>query len=148
MLGRNALRGRRITVLLAAASASLLLTQTVHADTTIQVQSDANTLGAALGPGVPTEDQLARLDTPDTTGLNFTPVDVGSFGTFTNVPFGSPPGTSVINLPPDDGENGYFKITFNLHAGGPYFQLQGAANVDDIGRVFLNGNPITPDITN
>src|SRR5580692_3886685 len=125
---------------LSAAGATLLLAQTIYADTTIQVQSDANTLCAALGPGVPTDDQLARLNTPDISGLTFAPVDVGDFGTNVNIPPGAPPATSVVNLPPDDGENGYFKVTFNLSAGGPYYQIQGAANVDDVGRVFLNGN--------
>jgi hypothetical protein len=113
---------------------------------TITLQSDASTQAAALGAGTPSAAVLARLDTSDTTGLTFGFVDVGAFGTFTPVPPGAPPGTTVVNIPPGDGENGYFEMSFTLPSSFANIKLTGAANIDDVGRVFLNGNAISPSI--
>ncbi len=112
----------------------------------ITLKSDASTLAAALGPGSPPPDVLARLDTPDISGLAFQPVLVGSYGTYTPVPPGAPPDTAVVNIPPGDGENGYFMMTFQLPDVFDNMQLTGVANVDDFGRVFLNGHPLTAPI--
>jgi hypothetical protein len=114
---------------------------------TLTVQSDASTLAAALGAGVPTPSVEALLDSGDTTGLTFDPVVVGAFGTFTPVPSGAPLTTSVVNIAPGDGESGFFKVTFTLPVGYSSAVLSGAANADDVGRVFLNGNAISPSIT-
>jgi hypothetical protein len=103
----------------------------------ITLKSDASTLAAALGPGAPPPDVLARLDTPDISGLAFLPVLVGSYGTATLVPPGAPPG---------DGENGYFMMSFQFPDVFDNIQLTGVANVDDFGRVFLNGHPLTAPI--
>ncbi len=142
-------RNRRAAMMLTAVCAGLFAIgpATASADTTIQVTSDENTLGAALGPGVPDADLLARLDTPDLIGLSFSPVLVGDFGADAFVPSGAPAGTSVINIAPGDGENGYFQTTFDLPASFDFVQLRGAATVDDGGRVFLNGNAISPSLT-
>ena len=112
----------------------------------ITLKSDASTLAAALGPGAPPPDVLARLDTPDISGLVFQPVLVGSYGTYTPVPPSAPPDTAVVNIPPGDGENGYFMMTFQLTDVFDNIQLTGVANVDDFGRVFLNGHPLTAPI--
>ncbi len=89
---------------------------------------------------------ITNLDSGDTTGLTFEPALVGAFGTGSPVPPGAPAGTTVINIPPGDGENGFYEVTFNLPSGFSAPQLSGSANVDDVGRVFLNGNPISPSI--
>lgn len=113
----------------------------------ITVTSDATTLAAPVGTaGIPSSQDLARLDTADTSGLVFQPALVGAYGTFTGVPQGAPMGTQVINIPSGNGQNGYFKATFTLPAGFTGVQLTGAFNVDDLGRVFLNGNALTPTI--
>ena len=113
---------------------------------TITLKSDASTLAAVLGPGAPSNIILNQLDAGDTSGLTFQPVSVGSFGSYTPVPSGAPSGTLVVNLPPGDGESGFFKFTFVLPAGFQFPNLIGKANVDDLGRVFLNGNPISPSL--
>jgi hypothetical protein len=117
------------------------------AASTLTVQSDANTLAAALGSGEPSPSVLALLDAGDTTGLTFESALVGSYGTFTPVPSGAPLTTSLINIAPGDGENGFFKVTFTLPSGFTNSVLTGAANVDDLGRVFLNGHAISPSLT-
>jgi hypothetical protein len=114
--------------------------------TTITVESDATTLAAALANTSSTSltsAQLAQLNTGNTTGLTFVPVEVGSFGTFTSVPTGAPSTAEVVNIPPGDGESGFFETTFTLSAGFTGASLSGAANVDDFGVVFLNGNALT-----
>jgi hypothetical protein len=116
----------------------------------ITVQSDANTLGAALGPvGAPSPTVETQLDAGDTSGLTFTSAAVGSYGTFTPVPPGAPVGTEVLNIPPaptGDGGNGFFEVTFTLPTGFTGASIMGAANADDLGRVFLNGNPLSPSL--
>jgi len=110
----------------------------------VTLMSDGTILGAGIGPGPPDPAQLAILDSADTTGLTFSPVLVGAYGTFTSPPPGAPAGTLVINISPGDGENGFFMTTFNLPTGFTSVTLSGAANVDDYGQLFLNGNPLTP----
>lgn len=107
----------------------------------ITLKSDSSTLAASLGSA-----PLSNLDTGDSLGLSFTSALVGSFGTNTPVPPGAPPGTSVLNIPPGNGQSGFFEILFNLPGGFSNPQLTGAGNVDDVGRVFLNDNPISPSI--
>lgn len=117
---------------------------------TITVQSDASTLAAGLGPGAPSPANAALLDSGDTTGLTFSLVDPGAEGTFTSVPPGAPAGTLVVNiaLPTlGEGESGFFKTTFTLPSVFSGISLAGAANVDDFGRIFLNGHPISPSPT-
>jgi len=112
---------------------------TIGTPTTITLMSNASTLAAS------TPDE-AVLDTGDTTGLTFVPALEGSFGSFTPVPTGAPAGTEVVNIPPGDGESGFFEVTFTLPAGFTNASLSGAANIDDYGRAFLNGAPISPSI--
>jgi hypothetical protein len=114
----------------------------------VVLKSDSSILGAGLGSGAPDAGQFSRLDGGDVSGLIFQPVTVGSFGSFTPVPNGAPSGTQVINIAPGDGQNGFFKLTFVLPVGFQGINLAGAANVDDYGRVFLNGNPISSSMTN
>jgi len=106
---------------------------TTAANATITLVSDGSTLGSA----VPVNDP--RLSSGDITGLTFSPVTVGAFGTYTPVPGGAPAGTQVIYLTPGDGESGFFMVTFILPTGFSGASFSGAANVDDGGSVFLNG---------
>ncbi len=110
----------------------------------VTVVSDASTLGAATDPSD------SRITTGDISGLTFTPVAPGAYGTFTTPPPGSPTGTIVINLPPAPapdpsdyatlGNSGLFLATFTLPAVYSNISLAGAANVDDYGSAFLNGH--------
>jgi hypothetical protein len=52
----------------------------------------------------------------------------------------------VVNIPPGDGESGFFKVTFTLPSNFGTASLTGAGNVDDVGRVFLNGSAISPSL--
>ncbi|MCX6926670.1 MAG: hypothetical protein NT154_26215 [Verrucomicrobia bacterium] len=111
----------------------------------IFLKSDATTQAAATT-------NLAVLDTGNTAGLTFQPAFVGSYGSWTPVPMTAPSGTEVINIPPGasegkDGQHGFFRILFTLPVLGPNALLTGVANVDDRGRVFLNGKPISPSMT-
>jgi hypothetical protein len=115
---------------------------------TIVLKSDSSILAAGLGSGAPNAGQFSRLDAGEVSGLSFQPVAVGAYGSFTPVPLSAPSGTQVVNIAPGDGQNGFFKLTFLLPAGFEGIQLTGAANVDDYGRVFVNGNPITASMTN
>jgi hypothetical protein len=127
-------------VRLRLAAAGLLLASAITGSPiTITVQSDASTLGATVAAsGDP------RLYSGNISGLSFSPVLVGAFGTFTQPPPGAPSGTQVINLPPGDGESGFFEVTFTLPAGFSGASLNGAGNVDDGGLAFLNGTIISP----
>lgn len=112
------------------------------------LKSNATTQAAAVGDGgYPSSPTLARLDAGDTRGLTFQPASVGSYGTYTPIPPNAPAGTQVVNIPPNDGRNGFFKVTFALPTDFSSPSMNGAANVDDVGRVFLNGVPITPSMT-
>jgi hypothetical protein len=112
----------------------------------VTVQSDANTLAAALGPGSPSNAVIQQLNSGNDTGLTYSPVLVGGFGSFTAIPPGAPAGTSVVNIAPGDGESGFFKVTFTLPTGFSGASLTGVGNVDDSGTVFLNGTAISPAI--
>lgn len=134
-----------LTVLACFACVPAAYAQTV----TITLKSDATTLGAGLGAGFPSTAMSAQLDTPNTSGLTFVPVILGSTEanpTFASPPPGAPAGTVTIDLAPGDGENGYFLTTFVLPTAFTGITLNGAANVDDTGRAFLNGNAISPSI--
>jgi hypothetical protein len=122
-----------------------LLSATARAGT-ITIQSDLNTLATALGPGAPSSAVVQQLDAGNDTGLVYTPALVGGYGSFTSVPSGAPAATSVVNIPPGDGESGFFKVTFTLPSGFGAASLSGAANADDVGRVFLNGTPLSPSL--
>ncbi|MCX6874598.1 MAG: hypothetical protein NTW21_12450 [Verrucomicrobia bacterium] len=111
----------------------------------IYLRSDANTQAAATS-------NLSTLDTGNTVGLTFQPALVGNYGSWTPVPFGAPAGTEVINIPPGasegtDGQHGFFKVSFTLPVLGSNALLTGWANVDDAGRAFLNGEPLSPSLT-
>jgi hypothetical protein len=106
----------------------------------LSVVSDGSTLAASA------PEDASQLNTPAISGLTFSAVAVGGFGTFTPLPSGSPPGTEVVNIAPGDGESGYFLVDFTLPTGVTNVSIAGAANVDDIGRVFLNGNALTPSL--
>jgi hypothetical protein len=113
---------------------------------TVVVKSDGATMSASIGWGIGAAN-TSRLDTPDTSGLEFVPAAVGAFGATIAVPAGAPPGTEVINIAPGGGYNGYFRAAFTLPAsldGITSITLHGAAAADDWGRAFLNGHPITP----
>lgn len=104
-------------------------------------QSDASTLAAEA----PLD--TTALDTANTSGLTFGPAVVGAFGTFTPVPPGAPAATQVINIPPGNGQSGYFEVMFSLPGGFTNASITGALNVDDIGRAFLNGNALTDSLS-
>jgi hypothetical protein len=108
---------------------------------TITLFSSASTLAAS------TPADQSQLNRAKTKGLTFVPVAEGGFGSFTQPPPNSPAGTEAVNIPPGDGESGYFQMTFTLPAGFTSAKLTGSANVDDTGRVFLNGHPLTSSLT-
>ena len=111
----------------------------------ITLKSDAGTLAAALGsPGVPSDDIVRRLDVAAAVGRHtFVPVRVGPHFTSTPIPADAPTGTEVVNIPPGDGRSGYFKVSFVAPKVMSRVQLNGRVHADDVGRVFLNGWPIS-----
>jgi hypothetical protein len=118
--------------------------------TSLFVESDASTLCAAVSSGVPNSTELARLNSGNTTGLTFHSVFPGAQGTFTAVPPGAPATAETISFPlivSSVGPSGFFEVTFDLPTWYNDVQLTGAANVDDKGRVFLNGNAISPGLS-
>lgn len=129
---------------LGAMTLALLWNAGTRADVTITLESDGSTQAAALVEGAPDAAQEAALDTGNTSGLAFQNALVGAYGTFTQPPSGAPAGTKVINIPPGDGESGFFEVMFTLPSGFSNASLSGAGNVDDQGTVFLNGTAITP----
>jgi hypothetical protein len=132
-------------VSLAAALVAATFSGAVRAGS-VTVMSNASTLGAALGPGGPSTATQQQLDAGNDAGLVYTPVVPNISGSFTAVPPGAPAGTQVVNIAPGDGESGFYKVTFTLPSSFTAPMLQGSANVDDVGRAFLNGNPISPSI--
>jgi uncharacterized delta-60 repeat protein len=106
----------------------------------ITIKSDAGTLAAATA-------DFNRLDTGNASGLTFSAATVGAVGSTVGVPPGAPPGTEVINLTSGGGASGLFKATFTLPAAFAAPTITGAGNIDDHGRAFLNGNPLTPSLT-
>jgi len=145
-LASNALAATPVSALDGAPAANVNFNLSAPSFGILSLQSGSNTLAAALGAGVASADVLAQLDAADTTGLTFVPALVGEYGTATPVPPGAPVGTSIVNLPPGDGESGFFRLTFLLPPDFANVQLSGSANADDYGRVFLNGHPLTPAI--
>jgi hypothetical protein len=119
------------------AGAALAGTATPTFANSITIVSDGSTLAAATS----TTYFDTTSNTSDTTGLTFTPALVGAYGTFTSVPPGAPAGADVINIPPGD-EYGFFKVNFTLPNGATNVSISGAANVDDQGYIFINGNQI------
>jgi hypothetical protein len=111
----------------------------------ITLKSDSSTLGASYGGWYPSSAIIAELDTIAViNNLTFSPVIVDAQGTGTNVPPGAPPKTMVINIPPGNGQSGYFKASFTLPANFTNISLYGSANTDDYGRVFINSYPLSP----
>jgi hypothetical protein len=116
---------------------------------TVTIQSNASNLGAALTTAgeVPDAAQVLLLQSGDTSGLTFSAVSTLNEGTFTSVPAAAPAGTLVVEVPPDCGsecgQSGFIETTFTLPTGFTAASLEGEANVDDIGYVFLNGNLIS-----
>jgi hypothetical protein len=111
----------------------------------ITLKSDSSVLGASYGGWYPSSSIIADLDTVAVINtLTFTPVIVDAQGTGTDVPPGAPPGTVVINIPPGNGQSGYFKASFTLPANFTNISLNGSANTDDYGRVFINNFPLSP----
>ena len=109
--------------------------------------SNAKTMAASIGrPGEAGNDIRSRLDQApaDLDKVLFRPALVGRFFSSVPIPTEAPQGTSVINIPPGDGRSGYFKLTFLTPPSFGHVQLIGRANVDDVGRVFLNGSAISP----
>jgi len=128
---------RVLPLILASVHISVVSAQTV----TVTVQSDSSAQAAPIPVNDP------RLFSGNTQGLSFQAVDVGAFGTFTPVPPGAPANAVVVNIPPDDGESGFFKTIFTLPSAFTGIQLSGSANVDDDGFAFLNGNLISSQLT-
>ena len=118
------------------AGAALAGTATPTFANSITIVSDGSTLAAA------TSSSFVGLTTGDTTGLTFTPADVGAYGTYTAPPPGSPAGTDVINIHPGNGQYGFFEVAFTLPSGATNVSINGSANVDDFGWIFINGHQI------
>jgi hypothetical protein len=114
--------------------------------TQIVLQSDATNLGAAVGSS-----SDPSLASGDINGLTFTPVGTDNLGTFTPLPPGAPAGTIVVQVPPECGnycgQSGFILATFTLPSTFSSISLSGAGNVDDAGYAFLNGNLISPELT-
>jgi hypothetical protein len=86
---------------------------------------------------------LNRLNTGDTSGLTFQSALVGSG---VQLPIGSPIDTQVVSIPPGNGQNGFFQLSFVLPPGYSVAQISCGARMDYYGRAFLNGNALTPAI--
>jgi hypothetical protein len=119
---------------------------------TLTIKSDATNLGASLTTNgeVPTSAQQTLLTTGNTAGLTFSAVGLDNLGSFTVPPTGAPAGTLVVQVPPECGyycgQSGFVETTFTLPTGVTSITLSGAANVDDWGYAFLNGNLISPEL--
>ena len=113
---------------------------------TLVLRSDSATLAAGLGSGVPSSALLNRLNAGDTSGLTFQSALVGAFGSSIYPPTGSPIDTQLVNIPPGNGQNGFFQLSFVLPSGYSGAQISCGATMDYYGRAFLNGNPLTPAI--
>jgi hypothetical protein len=114
---------------------------------TMHLKSDASTLAIAIGrPGEPNEDERRQLDSAPRAGIPFGSAKMGRFYTSTPVPAGAFEGTQVVNIPPGDGRSGYLKIVFMAPTDFTEVLLEGSANVDDTGRMFINGYPVSPSL--
>lgn len=123
---------------------SIPITAGVTVTSPIVLLSNSSVLATAMGPGAASSTVMTELEGGTIGGLSFSPALVGSYDSNTQVPTGAPSGTQVINIPPGDGESGFFEIDFTMPSSFTSVQLSGAANIDDEGQVFLNGTPITP----
>jgi uncharacterized protein YjbI with pentapeptide repeats len=94
-------------------------------------------------PGDASPETLMKLNEGEVATLGFKTAIVGRFWTDTPVPDGAPSGTKVIQIPPGDGRSGYLRVTFDFPDEYSDARLEGSANVDDLGRVFLNGQAIS-----
>jgi hypothetical protein len=118
----------------------------------LTIQSDATNVGASLTSNgeAPSAAQTNLLMTGDASGLTFTSVGTDNEGTFTSVPSGAPSGTIVVQVPSECGyycgQSGFVETTFTLPADYTSVTLSGAANVDDWGYAFLNGNLISGEL--
>ncbi len=116
----------------------------------IEMKSDQGTASARVsGPGVPAYSVIRQLDRGRVSNLSFVPVDVGNFGSWIQIPTGAPLGTQVVSIHPAAffaGQTGYFRLDFDLPSEFTNIHLVGRAVVDDVGRVFLNGQPLTPSM--
>ena len=130
------MQGRRIGLTLIGAAVALAAVSTARA-ATITLVSDGSTLAAETALTA-----TGALLTGDTSGLTFGPAVVGSEGTFTDPPTGSPSGTEVINISATSGASGLFQIAFSLPQGFTDPQIAGSARIDDYGGIFLNGHAI------
>lgn len=135
-MSENLVAGPAMALSLATMTAAGALLPATASANTITIQSNGSTLAGATALNDP------ALATGDTTGVTFGPDLEGSFGTFTPVPPGAPAGTEVINIPPGDGESGFYLVDFTLPTGATDVSINGAANVDDEGFVFVNGNSL------
>jgi len=147
---------RRLTQYVCATALAALIVLPVQAlatSTTIDLESDSNTLAYSTGttaPGTPGVNGTIPL-------TSWVPVDVGSYGTFTSVPPGAPSGSGaeVVNIPTPSGDessgytgnNGFFLVEFTLPADFTTATLTIAANVDDNGYAFLNGTQFGSQFT-
>ena len=125
---------------LAATSARILAALAAIAGSSsadfITVKSDATTLAASTG-------DLARLSSGNASGLTFVAADPSNEGSNTSAPTGAPTGTLTINIPPGNGQSGFFESIFTLPSLYSAISLAGAGNVDDEGAVYLNGHLIS-----
>ena len=133
---RSIVRGLHVLMAVAVGVATALPLSAA----TIVIKSDATNLGAASSNATIPGDS-------NTTGLTFTAVGTDNEGSFTAPPTGSPLGTIVVQVPPECGyycgQNGFVEQTFTLPTGATSIILSGAANVDDQGWAYLNGNLIS-----
>ena len=122
-----------------------LATTTLRADQT-SIKSDLTNTGAAVGSATD-----PRLASGDTSGLIFTPVVANSNGSFTAPPLGAPSDAVTVDVPPGClgycGLSGFVETTFTLPSDFTAASLTGAANVDDGGYAFLNGNLISGQLS-
>jgi len=114
---------------------------------TVTLKSDRKTCSSMMWPPGDVDGRtMLALDQAPPASAAFGPAVVGRFYTHTPIPAGAPGGTEIINIPPGDGRSGYFRWTFVAPRDFSTVRLAGRANVDDVGRVFVNGRPITPSI--
>lgn len=74
---------------------------------------------------------------------NYAQVTGNLYGTYTPVPSGAPAETQVVMIPFGEGASGFYRMLFSLPPNVISASVQGAANVDDIGRAFINLHPIS-----
>jgi hypothetical protein len=140
---KNAIR----TILYMLSITALLTALVLSANaTTITIKSDATNLGASVASA-----SDPSLTSGDTSGLTFIAAGFDDGGTFTVAPPGYPTGTTVVEVPPSCGyycgRSGFVETTFTLPSTFSAISLTGAANVDDWGYAFLNGNKISAQLS-